>query len=798
MVKKRFLLAILLVVIAILTASEVFAGCCQGIVGCSRAFFSSECSDLATFDSKECEDIRECDVVACCHDIPGVPKATYRSTCMGMTPPPIYHYIKAFTTNPAAESAYAASLCAGALPPCVNVNCESANPPDCMCGSTSTSTGNPFCCSRDNSVFPSFGACTASPSCRAADFFNIHGIVISPEGFPIEGAEVRAGGKQTLTDEYGNFTIELLPDLSSGTVQAIKNSAINSTPYTISGADVFGLRIILNVVAGPPVGIEICEDSNKDDDGDQFGWDSGAEGLGDAADRCDPDCAGTFGFSLSRTVTKTYYVLPENGEYYEDAYGIHDFCSDRFDNDCDGFEDCEDLRCAESPSCMATECGDGVIQFPNGEGVYEQCDMDYDTMVGNDSLCPTKCVPAGEPKECTCMYEAVCGNGIIDEPLEDCDGMFDAARDRWDTSRYNTGSDCTIGLCGKPASIRPCQCPPPQICGNGVTEEPEQCDLGFLIDPETGAAYGEASGNCDGCNPDCTCPPEAARCGNNIIEYGEDCDGVLNLAGDAWDEFKTRKYGCSPDSCAVPQPDAWADEFYADYLSETIGVDTFCKCPTRCREEPPGPVLLPVKPVRFERKILLNWTDECFDDNARAYNVFRCKATGPGGEGCLPDEGGVFTIINEAPLGLVDKFVDTSFEGSEFEDTKYYCYQIEGIYGDTVSPSGVQRSEFMPEMHCIRAGMEQCFNFKTYYPFAEEFCSGYNFNVRSTCDENNTIIMVDDPGEKVNCNDGEEDFGGFTEYVCVGPYMPGTRDEGKTKCVAKSVCDYCNDPFGLF
>ncbi|MBW2997105.1 hypothetical protein KY349_02055, partial [Candidatus Woesearchaeota archaeon] len=120
MVKKRFLLAILLLVILLLTSSNVIAGCCRGIIGCSRAFFETECSDLATFDPSECEEIADCDIVACCHEIPAIPKSTYRSTCLGMAPPPSLIYIKPFTTNPAAESATADLYCAGAKPPCTN------------------------------------------------------------------------------------------------------------------------------------------------------------------------------------------------------------------------------------------------------------------------------------------------------------------------------------------------------------------------------------------------------------------------------------------------------------------------------------------------------------------------------------------------------------------------------------------------------------------------------------------------------------------------------------------------------
>jgi hypothetical protein len=124
------------VCIIFLLASNSLAGCCQGIIGCSRAFFEAECSSLATFDSRECSEIQMCDVVACCHNLPATPKATYRARCLGMDPPPNPIYIKPFSPNPSAESAYADSLCAGAKPSCTFVNCEQPNTADCMCGSS--------------------------------------------------------------------------------------------------------------------------------------------------------------------------------------------------------------------------------------------------------------------------------------------------------------------------------------------------------------------------------------------------------------------------------------------------------------------------------------------------------------------------------------------------------------------------------------------------------------------------------------------------------------------------------------
>jgi hypothetical protein len=818
MVKKRFLLAILLVILALISVSQVFAGCCQGIIGCSRAFFETECSSLATFDVRECEEIKMCDVVACCHNITGIPRATYRATCFGMEPTPtIIRDIKTFTTNPAAESAYAASLCAGAKPPCTYVNCEQANTADCSCGATVTTSGATYCCSRDSSVFSSAGICAASPSCKIVNFYSISGKVKTPLGVPVVGAQVRAGGKQVLTDSDGNYTISSLPDLSSGTVVAIKNSTINSTTYTISGKNEYDLVIILDIPLGPPIGIEICTVTDvKDDDGDQFYW------KHDMADKCDSDCPPY----ISKTVTEKYFRSQANGgEFGGTNPATKDKCSDKFDNDCDGTADCDDTDCANSPACLPTECGDGVVQFPNADGIYEQCDY-YDDqgnpitngthIIGDDSLCPGKCIRKGDSKQCTCKYEAVCGNDVIDPPLEDCDGVFLAPLNKWSTAKWKPTSKCTDVECGKPGSKNPCQCPPPQVCGDGKVDAPEQCDPGGIDGAQ------EAANNCDGCSPDCSCPPTAAVCGNGILEYGEDCDGNVDTAQTDWepDTFRTRKYGCERKECAIPKLsqsssttqypfpavapkssgiassyDPQYKKAYADYLSD-LEVDKECRCPTECGETPSRPVVKPVKQVRYKRAIQINWTDECMNENAQAYNVLRCEAQDEKGKGCSPT--GTFTAVNSAPLGITNKFVDTTFKGSRIGSPRYYCYKVEGVYGDVINPDKTTESQLNTDIHCIKAGMEECYEFHEFYPWAEEFCSGLNYNVRYTCDENNTAVEVTDT-EITDCNVGSGSATDLKEYVCVGPFSnENDARYGETQCVPKSICDYCNDPFGLF
>ncbi|HII71467.1 TPA: carboxypeptidase regulatory-like domain-containing protein [Candidatus Woesearchaeota archaeon] len=694
----------------LLSSAIVSAGCCIGITGCSRAFMDVECPvGISSFSPNECEDESDCSVVACCHQIAGIPKSTYRSTCAAMTPTPSPIFdIGPFITDPSIRETYANSLCAGAMPACNFISCDGENIVGCQCGSATTGANSRFCCGLDSAVFSSQSTCMNSFSCQAKGFFDVSGTVVTPQGAGIPGVSVRAGGKQAITDASGAFTIFQLPDQSAGSIVAIKNNSINTTTYFIDGADVTGKKIVLVVGLVPVVGGEIC-DNGKDDDGDQFNWNSqlleDAE-HSNAADWCDSDChvKGSSTLKVAKSVSRTYYRYSN-----EWASQSEDFCSDNIDNDCDGYTDCLDQECADnSPACKPTFCGDGVIQFPNAFGEFEQCDSNV-TGQGDDALCPGKCIPAGQPNQCHCLYDAVCGNGIIDEPLEDCDGFFIASQNRWDPPQYNTGSDCTIEFCGLPNSPTPCQCPPPQICGNGVKEEPEECDNGGL--PGAKSPPDRECPESGECSPNCRCPPRPIQCGNNLLEYGEDCDGTYEPLTNVWTSFKARKYGCSKQTCAPPldrylklqdgtEIAGRSEETYNDLLLQ-IGADGPCKCATVCKLQPTGANLTQPTTEQYTRVINLFWEDECMDENLKTYNVIRCEAQDLSGAGCDADSG-AWTVINDEPLGITQEYSDTRFMGSTADKDRFYCYRVEGIYETLNLESRSVKSPYDPTITVSR------------------------------------------------------------------------------------------------
>jgi hypothetical protein len=133
---------------------------------------------------------------------------------------------------------------------------------------------------------------------------------------------------------------------------------------------------------------------------------------------------------------------------------------------------------------IADECGNCIVE------AGEDCDP-----------------PDGETCDENCMtIEGMCGDGVINQPSEECDGA-------------DLG-DCQMGCESN------CTCSP--YCGDGNIDAGEECD-------------GENVGECQmGCESNCTCTP---YCGDGNIDAGEECDGAN--VGDC-------QMGCESDCTCTP------------------------------------------------------------------------------------------------------------------------------------------------------------------------------------------------------------------------------------------------------
>ena len=124
-------------------------------------------------------------------------------------------------------------------------------------------------------------------------------------------------------------------------------------------------------------------------------------------------------------------------------------------------------------------CGDGVVNQDS-----EVCDG------ADDAACPGECM-----EDCTCPDPPICGDGVVNQAWEECDPPDDSA--------------CK-GECVE------CLCPEPPKCGDDMVNQPsEECD-----GTDDAACPGE-------CTKDCTCPEPPGTCEPRTQGFWKRvCDGV--------------------------------------------------------------------------------------------------------------------------------------------------------------------------------------------------------------------------------------------------------------------------------
>lgn len=734
--KKRLAVYIVLILVfSILLAQYVIAGCCYGVPGCSTQFIPDACPALTTFTQEDCSDLLQCKVVICCHNEVGIPRSIYRHTCNQLgSNLEIKEY--PFTTNIGQYEGEANLYCNLRVPRCQYVNCEAPNTQNCSCGLlTIDPTQNAYCCQQAGLGFPNQPACVQGSGglCQAVTTKSISGSVKNQNNVGVAGALVAASaGPQVFTDENGNFTLPSLPSPSVGSISATKGDARNFTSYSLPGpgdGNIQGLIIRLFIPEVAEVR-EICDNNVDDNNNQNLGMYQGSQRIPfNMLDKCDAACG-----LVTATVTPQFYGV--------ESLSANN-CEDNYDNDCDGRMDISD------PDCFVKQkaCGDFVIDRPNTAGFFEVCDAEYENGVlinGSDEACPGNCQP-----DCSCIYKPKCGNDIIDIN-EECDGPWSDALGDWIEAPSHPDciapTDTVLGC-----RIRKLG------CGNGEPDPGEQCD-GNWFNPDY---------NCDarkGCNIDCSCTTIPV-CGNGLVERRggsfEDCDGTY--ASGQWSSFTTKKYGCTAETCGAP------------------GESDECTCPSVCDVSPGGPILDQPNHVHYKREILLNWSDDCYSETAKTYDLFRCKAAGEGST-CNPFGG---HVIGTRIVGL-------EFTDADFESETTYCYGVRGYYDTDSAVNTIDFGGESDNRRCITTGDEICYTLQDPefggFSAAIEFCDE---TVRMNCSPENKAETIFDCDNQLPLNE--------LGYACLGPYGPGSVEGlGRTECVPVSKCDICNDPFGLF
>jgi len=168
-------------------------------------------------------------------------------------------------------------------------------------------------------------------------------------------------------------------------------------------------------------------------------------------------------------------------------------------------------------------CGDGVA-----EGA-EECDDGNDS---NTDACLSACSGSGD-----CCVVNRCGDGYVDETPVGAGWQVEACDDG-----NNEDGDLCRGDCGQDLTV----------CGNGLLDQGEACDLGGQ--------------NSDDPNAECRRDCQPSGCGDSILDdqLGEECD-------DGIDNSDSLPNACRTDCAAPSCGDGIADDLYGEGCDDGTG-----------------------------------------------------------------------------------------------------------------------------------------------------------------------------------------------------------------------------------
>lgn len=238
------------------------------------------------------------------------------------------------------------------------------------------------------------------------------------------------------------------------------------------------------------------------------GLDNDADGVADCADDdCNTFCdsglqCGNKNCDAGETLANCPVDCPlgtgEDGGGGSACAASETNCADSIDDDCDGFDDCDDSDCAAALECIPAtlSCGDSIC---NGES-YATCPMDCAPVCG-DSICEGPEDSSNCPSDCCALVETDCNDGID----EDCDTVIDCA----DTDDCSGALECAPACTPIGAEDGDYGDGVPNGCVDGVDDD---CD-------------GQVDCGDSDCGATCYCPTGGAGgeicCNGNVDDDGD-------------------------------------------------------------------------------------------------------------------------------------------------------------------------------------------------------------------------------------------------------------------------------------
>ncbi len=286
-------------------------------------------------------------------------------------------------------------------------------------------------------------------------------------------------------------------------------------------------------------------------------------------------------------------------------------CVDYSESYSSGMLKCNDKCEIDTSACVATvKCGNGKLdadEWCDGKLFIDDaktCAEWGDYTSGNVS-CTSTCELSFAG--CTKPKEASCGDGVVNQDSEECDGesfLFNEKTCAGWNSKYVSGNvTCNTATCKveygacKDAS---------SLCGNGRIDEinNEWCDkTAFLDGANKCTDWGDYASGTMSCNADCTlnfknCVNKpTAKCGDGIVNNNEECDKDAFLLDETscagWDpKYVSGKVSCNSNctlnysACKEPEVDKCGDTILGE--NEYCDGDLFMFGVTSCAEYDPA------------------------------------------------------------------------------------------------------------------------------------------------------------------------------------------------------------------